>query len=153
MINENITSLNNPRRITHIVVHCSATPQTATVESILRYWRTPRPDAPNGWKLPGYHYLVRPDGTIVSLLAETIASNGVAGHNQSSVHICYIGGIDKENKPMDTRTDEQKTALLSALQTLRRKYPTAIIQGHRDFPNVKKACPSFDAKTAYTGIK
>jgi N-acetylmuramoyl-L-alanine amidase len=25
-------------------------------------------------------------------------------------------------------------------------YPNAVVQGHRDFPKVTKACPSFDAK-------
>lgn len=148
MINQNITAQNNPRRILNIVVHCTATAPTAKVESIIRYWRENL-----GWKNPGYHYLIEANGNIVSLLAETLASNGVQGHNSTSVHICYIGGVDSNNKPMDTRTDAQKTALLSSLQTLKKKYPAAIICGHRDFPGVKKACPSFDAKTAYAGIK
>jgi N-acetylmuramoyl-L-alanine amidase len=153
MINTTITAKNNPRNITHIVVHCSATPQNTTIDSIQRFWRSPRPDAPNGWKSPGYHYIIEASGNIVSLLPETMTSNGVAGHNSTCVHICYIGGVDKNNKPMDTRTDEQKAALQSSLELLKRKYPSAIIQGHRDFPNVKKACPSFDAKTAYADLK
>jgi N-acetylmuramoyl-L-alanine amidase len=31
-------------------------------------------------------------------------------------------------------------------------FPNAIIQGHKDFPNVAKACPSFDAKAEYKNI-
>lgn len=141
MINKTITAANNPRKIRFIVVHCSATPQTTTVESILRYWRSPRPEAPNGWKFPGYHYIVKADGEIVSLLPETLTSNGVQGYNSQCVHICYIGGIDQKGKPLDTRTDQQKKALADSLVQLMRKYPSAIIQGHRDFPGVKKACP------------
>jgi N-acetylmuramoyl-L-alanine amidase len=30
--------------------------------------------------------------------------------------------------------------------------PIKQIQGHRDFPKVKKACPSFDAKNEYAWI-
>ena len=32
---------------------------------------------------------------------------------------------------------------------MKRKYKGCIAQGHRDFPNVNKACPSFDAKNEY----
>ena len=30
---------------------------------------------------------------------------------------------------------------------LTERYPQAKVIGHRDFPNVAKACPSFDVKT------
>nr|DAI30087.1 MAG TPA: lysozyme [Caudoviricetes sp.] len=36
------------------------------------------------------------------------------------------------------------------LQTLKKKYPSASIHGHRDF--AKKACPSFDATKEYAGL-
>jgi hypothetical protein len=39
------------------------------------------------------------------------------------------------------------------LHEWKRKYPDAVIQGHKDFPNVNKACPSFDAKKEYAHIK
>ena len=41
---------------------------------------------------------------------------------------------------------------LKILKELRVKFPKAKIQGHRDFPNVKKACPSFDAQKEYEEI-
>ena len=44
-------------------------------------------------------------------------------------------------------------ALIKLLNELRAKYPKAIIQGHRDFPGVNKACPSFDAKSEYKDIQ
>jgi N-acetylmuramoyl-L-alanine amidase len=40
-------------------------------------------------------------------------------------------------------------ALLSLLMDLRRFYPDARILGHRDFPGVRKACPSFNAMAEY----
>jgi N-acetylmuramoyl-L-alanine amidase len=38
------------------------------------------------------------------------------------------------------------------LRKLRVQYPTAIIQGHRDFPNVKKSCPRYNAKIEHAAI-
>ena len=51
----------------------------------------------------------------------------------------------------DTRTELQKSALLSLLYDLRRIYPDAKIYGHRDFDKGKD-CPSFDARYEYRMI-
>lgn len=136
------------RTIKYIAVHCTATQPSATVASIQKYWREVM-----GWKSPGYHYLIEPNGEIHNLLSEDKISNGVAGYNAISIHVSYIGGVDRKNKPQDTRTDAQKAAMLHIITELKQKYPAAIIQGHRDFPGVKKACPSFDAKKEYQCIK
>jgi N-acetylmuramoyl-L-alanine amidase len=47
---------------------------------------------------------------------------------------------------MDNRSDAQKHAMFDLIVTLTEKYPTAEVLGHRDFPNVHKACPCFDVK-------
>lgn len=130
------------REIKHIVLHCTATPQTATVESIQKYWSEVL-----GWKSPGYHYIIMPNGALNQLAKESEICNGVAGYNSASIHISYIGGVDAKGTPIDNRTPAQKAAQIKLLKALKVKYPTAIIQGHRDFPNVKKACPSFDVKS------
>lgn len=135
------------RNITHLVVHCTATQQSATVESIMRYWKEEK-----GWKSPGYHFLIDPKGKVHNLLSIDQISNGVKGHNASIINICYIGGVDASNKPVDNRTEAQKLAIRAKLQELRRAFPKAIILGHRDFPGVAKACPSFDAKKEYAGV-
>lgn len=135
------------RTITHIVVHCTATPQSATVESIRRYWKENLK-----WKSPGYHKVVRPDGSLAVLATDDMITNGVQGHNSTSLHISYIGGVDTNNKPLDNRTAAQKRTLLGELAAWKDLYPKAVIQGHRDFPGVKKACPSFDAKTEYAQL-
>lgn len=132
------------RDIKYIAIHCTATPQSATVESIKRYWRENLK-----WKSPGYHYLIEPNGNVNQLQHLDQIANGVAGYNSVSIHISYIGGVDSKNKPLDNRTPQQKQAILNILEELKKKYPKAIIQGHKDFPGVKKACPSFDAKTEY----
>lgn len=132
------------REIKYIAVHCTATPQTATVSSIQSYWRNVLK-----WKMPGYHFIIKPDGEVVKLLEIEKVSNGVKGFNSVSINISYIGGVDAQNKPIDNRTEAQKKALLDLLKKLKKQFPKAIIQGHRDFPEVKKACPSFNAKTEY----
>jgi N-acetylmuramoyl-L-alanine amidase len=130
------------RNIKFIVVHCTATPQNTTIESIERFWKEVRQ-----WKAPGYHYVIKPDGEIIQLLDENLISNGAFGHNPACVHIAYIGGVDKDTKPLDNRTESQKHSLFNKLIELSEKYPQAQILGHRDFPGVAKACPSFDVKS------
>ena len=148
------------REIKYIVVHCTATPPDAKIENIQRYWKEQL-----GWKNPGYHYIVKRNGEIVKINDEANISNGVAGHNRYSIHISYIGGVDKDGKPFDNRTDQQKHSLFNKIISLSEKYPDATILGHRDFSPDKdgdgkieqdewiKACPSFDVKdwlTNYT---
>jgi N-acetylmuramoyl-L-alanine amidase len=124
------------RRISNIVVHCSATPLNTTIESIRRYWRNNL-----GWRNVGYHIIIKADGTWERLADDSQVTNGVAGHNSNSIHICTIGG-----RTRDDRTEAQKQALLVLLREYRNKYPNARILGHRDFPRVAKACPQYDVE-------
>lgn len=135
------------RTITHIVVHCTGTEASATVEGIKRYWKTEK-----GWKYPGYHFIIKPDGEIVQLLDLTIPSNGVEGRNSSLINVCYIGGLNALKQHKDTRTPQQKQSLLIILKDLKSRFSKAIIQGHRDFPGVTKSCPCFDAKLEYASL-
>jgi N-acetylmuramoyl-L-alanine amidase len=128
-------------------VHCTATSQNTSISSIQNYWKNQL-----GWRMPGYHFIIKPDGEVVSLLPIEQVSNGVKGFNHESINISYVGGIDEKVIPKDNRTLAQKASLLKLLKELRQKFPKAIIQGHRDFPNVKKACPSFDAKKEYQHV-
>src|SRR5690606_12002624 len=90
------------RIINNLVLHCTATPQNTTIESIQNYWRNELK-----WKSPGYHWIIKADGTAVNLLPIEQVSNGVAGHNSDSIHISYIGGIDAKGNPIDNRTAAQ----------------------------------------------
>lgn len=137
------------RKITHIVVHCSAGNQKNTAEDIVNYHINKLK-----WRVPGYHFIVEASGKVVPVLPVEQPSNGVAGHNSHIINVCYIGGVDTSKAglpPVDNRTPEQKRALLGVLQTLKQYFPDAKIVGHRDF-NPKKACPSFDARKEYAGI-
>jgi N-acetylmuramoyl-L-alanine amidase len=135
------------RKVNNIVIHCTATAQNARLESIQNYWKNNL-----GWKSPGYHRLISADGTVHKLSEFEKPTNGVAGHNSDSIHISYIGGIDEKGNPKDTRTPEQKRAIINCIHEARRIYPEAKIKGHRDFPGVAKACPSFNAMTEYRNL-
>ena len=131
------------RNIQHIVIHCTATQPNTTIESIKKYWKEVR-----GWgDVPGYHYVIKSNGELVKLLDENTNSNGVYQHNSTCLNIAYIGGIDKEGKPKDTRTRAQEDTMFNLIVALTERYPQANVLGHRDFLGVAKACPSFDVKT------
>lgn len=139
-------------------MHCTATAQDASVEAIKRGF------AAQGWRNPGYHYIVDREGWTTQLLALNLVANGVKGYNEDSVHVAWIGGIDANGKGVDNRTDEQKEELRCLLKRLRRQYPTAQILGHRDISPDRngngvvdpweriKECPCFDAITEYKDI-
>lgn len=146
------------RNIKYIVVHCTASSQRATTEQLLNEFKR------KGWKSPGYHYVVTTDGKIHQLLAEDKISNGVKGFNGISINIAYVGGIDNKGKAVDNRTPFQKLSLRKLLALMKKKYPQAVIQGHRDFsPDLNndgkitpnewlKGCPCFDAKAEYKDL-
>jgi N-acetylmuramoyl-L-alanine amidase len=129
------------RTIGNIVVHCTATQPDTRLDVIQHYWRKEL-----GWKKPGYHYLIKRNGEVVRLLDERETANGVEGHNEHSIHIAYMGGIDKFGTPSDNRTLRQKEAMFSLLIMLCHKYKQARILGHRDIEGEATACPSFDVR-------
>jgi N-acetylmuramoyl-L-alanine amidase len=132
------------RQIKYIVIHCTGAPASQTTTSIKNYWRTS-----NGWKDPGYHYLISADGGFEQLHPIEKPSNGVKGFNATSIHICYKGGAGG----LDTRTEAQKETLKMLVKQMAMRYPDAEIKGHRDFPNVQKSCPSFEVKDWLETIK
>ena len=135
------------RTIKEIIVHCSATPEGKdfTVNDIRRWHKA------QGWSDIGYHFVIYRNGHIEPGRDVDLVGAHCTGHNIYSIGICYIGGMDRDNKqPKDTRTLVQKAALLSLLTDLKMLYPEARIYGHRDF--AAKACPSFDATKEYKNL-
>ena len=149
------------RTITHIVIHCTAGPQSQTPAQVIAYHRKTLK-----WRAPGYHYIIAPDGSVTAAWPEADIANGVKSRNADSVHIAYIGGIDPATgKGTDNRTAAQKAALLRLLRELRGRYPKAAILGHRDIASTDanrngvidpwervKECPCFDAIPEYKEI-
>lgn len=148
------------RPIYGIVVHCSATPEGRDVTAAtIRSWHLAK-----GWADIGYHFVIRLDGSIETGRPLAKAGAHVEGHNARTIGICYVGGTDAAGSSKDTRTPEQRKALIALLRTLRARFPRATIKGHRDYsPDLNgngrvdsfewiKACPSFDAAREYASL-
>ena len=134
------------RTITLIIIHCSATPEGKS----LSFEACRRDHVENRhFKDIGYHYYITRDGQVYQTRHENLVGAHARGHNKHSIGVCYEGGLDAQGKPADTRTEKQKAALWHLLKSLRQDYPTAVILGHRDLPNVHKDCPCFDAQKEY----
>jgi N-acetylmuramoyl-L-alanine amidase len=133
-----------------IAVHCSATrpSQQFDVEDI-RKWHKAK-----GWSDVGYHYVITRAGRVQKGREEDRIGAHVEGCNGRSIGICLVGGVSEDDftKPENNFTPLQMTALRNLLEQLAKRYPGAVVQGHRDFPNVKKACPSFDVRAWLKGV-
>jgi N-acetyl-anhydromuramyl-L-alanine amidase AmpD len=145
------------RPITHIIIHCSATAldQNITAKTIDHWHRK------QGYKSIGYHYVILPDGTIEQGRDEVTTGAHCKGHNQTSIGICYIGGLDTNGKSKDTRTPQQKEALRQLVADTCSRHPITDIGGHRDYSPDRnkngiiethewiKACPCFEVKAEF----
>lgn len=125
------------RKIDKIILHCTATPEgrEVTVADVTA-WHKER-----GFRTIGYHYLVYLDGTVVRGRREEEIGAHCLGQNAGSIGVCYVGGLDSQGKPKDTRTAAQRVALRNLVEGLQRRYPHATLHGHNEF--AAKACPCF----------
>lgn len=132
-----------PGDVKFLVVHCSATPPKVDVgvKEIDRWHRD------RGFLKIGYHFVIRRDGTVEPGRELDERGAHVEDHNHESIGICMVGGVDAKMRPANNFTVQQFAALTVLLRKLKdTAYPDAVVQGHRDFPGVAKACPSFDVK-------
>lgn len=156
------------RKIKRIVLHSTSGWNNQSTQSIKDYWKNTLK-----WKQVGYHKIINNDGTIENLAPLSVVTNGVAGYNSDSVHICYKGGLIA-TKPKyvygDTRSPEQKDSFHQAINevlTELKKYQEVddiTIVGHRDLsPDINgngkieerewiKVCPTFSAIEEYGWI-
>jgi N-acetylmuramoyl-L-alanine amidase len=145
------------RKINLIVLHCSATRETAeyTPEQLERDHRA------QGFLTAGYNYYIRRSGKVVPMRPPELIPAHVKGFNRFSLGVCYEGGLDASGRPKDTRTEDQKAAIRMLLMLLLDKYPGCRICGHRDLSPDRngdgwitpdewlKACPCFNAEEEY----
>ena len=128
----------------YIAVHCAATPDGMDigVKEIDRWHRT------KGFLKVGYHFVVRRGGQLEIGRDEDEIGAHVQGYNAVSIGVCLVGGVDAEDvsKAENNFTKEQFSTLRTLLERLQIQYPDAEVLGHRDFPDVAKACPSFDVR-------
>lgn len=134
--------------IKHIIIHCSAT----RLSQSYTFARCQDDHVYNRHFVDiGYHYYIEQDGSLHQGRPEWKMGAHCTGHNCTSLGVCYEGGLDRNARPADTRTYEQRQTLLRLLTELRQRYPGAVIVGHRDL-NPTKACPCFDAKKEYRNL-
>ena len=82
-------------------------------------------------------------------------------YNRCSIGICYEGGLDKNGKAKDTRTEAQKVAMIALVQDICKRYQILDVLGHRDTSPDRnengivekcewlKECPCFDVKSEF----
>ena len=123
-------------------VHCTATPEgRANTASEVSRWDIER------FGQVSYHWVIELDGTAVRTLGENIKGAHTRRRNSGNIGVAYVGGTETLNaggKPKDTRTPAQNRALATLIRTYQERYPGLVVLGHRDWPGVAKACPSFD---------
>ena len=109
----------------------------------------------------GYHIIIRLDGTIeYGRLIEELGAH--CKPNYGKIGCCYIGGLDENGKPCDTRTPEQIVAMHRVTEALSIVFPTiTTVKGHRDHsPDLNqngtiekfewiKSCPCFDVQSEF----
>lgn len=143
----------NSRMVDLIVIHCSATKETAR----LTPFALDRMHRQRGFNGCGYHYYIERDGKINSMRPSEKVGAHARGYNAHSFGICYEGGLDRNGRAADTRTERQKVSLRALVKVLRQLYPTINrVVGHRDLSPDRngdgvitpdewtKQCPCFD---------
>ena len=152
------------KTIDAIVIHCSATRAGKNIKAA----DIEKMHKERGFSRIGYNYVIDLDGTVeigrpLTMDGAHCNTSGLSGvsYNKHSIGICYVGGLDKNGKPADTRTDEQKTALAALVYELMEKYPIVEVIGHRDASPDKdgdgeieplewiKQCPCFSVRDEF----
>ncbi|RJF92980.1 N-acetylmuramoyl-L-alanine amidase [Sphingomonas cavernae] len=129
----------DPEKIHSLTIHCAATPEGRDVKAAtISKWDQEK------FGQTSYHHVVELDGTAVRTLSDDQRGAHTGGANTGNIGICYVGGVDAKMNAKDTRTAAQRATLARLVREYRERYPGIIVRGHRDWPGVKKACPSFD---------
>lgn len=148
-----------------IVIHCSATREGQDV----RASDIDKMHKERGFCMLGYNYVIDLDGRIepgrpLTMNGAHCNTAGLSGksYNYHSIGICYVGGLDRNGNPKDTRTREQKIALHNLVYLLMDEYPNIKeVIGHRDASPDKngdgkitqnewiKQCPCFDVRAEF----
>ena len=155
------------KTIDSIIIHCSAT----RAGQDLRAKDIDRIHNQRGFNQIGYNFVVDLDGTVengrpLSIDGAHCNTKGFSdfSYNKHSIGICYIGGLDANGKPADTRTDWQKVSLRNLVAKLCKEYPIIEVLGHRDTsPDLNddgeveqfeyiNVCPCFDVRKEFSNF-
>ena len=125
----------------YIIIHCAATRpgQDIDIKDVDRWHRE------KGWRMVGYHFFIKRDGTVQTGRALMDGGAHASGYNEKSIGICLAGGVAANGKtPEANYTPEQWASLRKLTLSLHKQFPTAQAIGHQDVAN--KACPCFNVK-------
>lgn len=131
------------RKIDEIIIHCTLTLPNQPVDiPTLRAWHIAK-----GLTDIAYHFVIGIDGEYMAGRPLDVEGAHCYWHNAHSIAVAYIGGLDHNGRPSDTRTRAQKLALIQLITFLRLIFPDAKVYGHSDFANT--VCPCFDVRSDY----
>ena len=136
------------RTIRKIVLHYSATKDDhdVTAKEIDRWHKN------RGWRMIGYHYVVRLSGEVEVGRPEEMVGVHTKGHNADSIGVCFIGGLKGNSKKgSNTMNEAQEQSVISLLKDLLQRYPEAKLYGHKDLNATQ--CPGFDVTKWSKGWK
>ena len=119
--------------IRQICIHHSAVSGATTAEIIAKYHVEE-----HGWPGIGYHYYIRPDGSIQQTQRLETVSWHVSKHNDASVGVCLAGDFTY-SPPSQVQVDS--AARLVAWLMQERGVVEANVMGHKEFPDNDTSCP------------
>ena len=129
------------REITEIIIHCSYTPVSMDIGAAeIDQWHRDR-----GWKMIGYHRVIRRDGLIEKGRPLKKVGAHAKGHNANSLGICLVGGMNDAGTKVECNfTRLQWVSLSSMYDKWSERFPGARWLGHREVSH--KSCPAFDVQ-------
>lgn len=118
--------------VKNIARHHSAT-ETGDVWAFQDYW-----GGTLGWGTGGYHEIILRDGTVQWCYFDDDVTNGVAGHNTPTYHICLVGN--------GSFTDAQEKAFYDRAKKAMERFNLTHLNvlGHNEFTNNATECPGTD---------
>lgn len=137
------------RKINELIVHASYTKPTMDIGAAeIRTWHTdPRSAGGRGWSDIGYHDVIRRNGVIEPGRPIETPGAHAKGHNDNSIGVCLIGGMDKSGKPFFNFTSHQMDALRLYVHQKRILFPKIIVKGHNEVSS--KPCPCFNVSAYF----
>ena len=118
------------KKITTIVLHHSAG-NVGDVFAYQTWWKDSK-----GWLTGGYHEIILRDGSTQLVYHDDVMTNGVAGHNTTSYHICYVGNGNPN--------EAQIKAIIERLNFNQERFLGSNIRGHNEMPGAKTNCPGIN---------
>jgi len=141
------------RKITEIIVHCSATapgwmdgkPLADKIAEIDRWHRA------EDWGGIGYHYVIDRNGEMLPGRSQNKVGAHVKGRNATTLGICLLGGrgSSANDAPETHYTPEQLEELRRLIDSLRDVYGDIPVTGHNQY--AARACPGFNVPRWFAG--